>query len=348
MKTIAIVGATGYAGAELVALLLGHPEIAFDALTGSNRSEAPAADLADLHPRFRGTCPLPLSPLDPESIHARRPDAVLLATPHEASLDLASWFFDRGIPVVDLSAAFRLPDAALYPAHYGFEHDRKDLLATATYGLAELASTDLATAELIAVPGCYPTATILPVRPLVDAGLVDLAEPVIVDATSGVSGAGKGPRPHTSFCEVGLQPYAVLGHRHQPEMAAHTGARVMFTPHLGAFDRGILATIHLKLVGGVGEEDARRVLQATYGDHPCVQLLAANQWPSVQAVERTNRCDIGLQGVPEHGRLLISSAIDNLVKGAAGQAVQCLNLRLGLPMDLGLVESTPHPVGADA
>lgn len=345
MKTVAIIGATGYAGAELVSLLLGHPEIAFDALTGSNRTEAPANDLADLHPRFRGTAALPLSPLDPESIHERRPDAVLLATPHEASLELAPWFVDRGIPVVDLSAAFRLPDEALYPTHYGFQHDRGDLLATATYGLAELASENLATAELIAVPGCYPTATILPVRPLVDAGLVDLAEPVIVDATSGVSGAGRGARPHTSFCEVGLQAYGVLGHRHQPEMATHTGVPVMFTPHLGAFDRGILATIHLKLLDGVDEGDARGVLETTYGDRPGVQILAADQWPSVQAVERTNRCDIGLKGMPEHGRLLISSAIDNLVKGAAGQAVQCLNLRLGLPMDLGVGGGSLHPMG---
>ena len=336
MPTVSVIGATGYAGAELVSRLVGHPEIAISTLTGSGRIDVAAADLADLHPRLRGAIPLPLSPLDPDSIHAERPDAILLATPHEASLELAAWFVDRDIPVVDLSAAFRLPDPRLYPTHYGFEHDRPDLLEAAVYGLPELEPSRLATASLIAVPGCYPTSVILPLRPLAEAGLLDEREPAIVDAISGVSGAGRGPKAATSFCEVSLQAYGVLSHRHEPEMATHAGLAVMFTPHLGAFDRGILSTIHVKLTEGVDEQAARALLISTYEAHRGIQVLPAGSWPSVAAVVGTNRCDLGLKARPEHGRLLISSAIDNLVKGAAGQALQCLNLRLGLPMNLGL------------
>ena len=341
MSTVAVIGATGYAGAELVSLLQAHPTIEPTTLTGSSRDKPVVADLSEIHPRFRGGPPLPLSALRPELIHEQRPEAVLLATPHDASLELGAWFADRGIPVVDLSAAFRLPDPGAYPVHYGFEHERPDLLEAAAYGLASLNAEAIATATIVAVPGCYPTSMILPVRPLVEAGLVDPAEPAIVDSTSGVSGAGRGARAHTSFCEVSLQAYGVLEHRHQPEMEVHAGLPVLFSPQLGAFDRGILSSIHLKLVDGAGEADARRVLESTYALHGDVHVLAPGRWPSVAAVARTNRCDIGLAGAPAHRRLVVSSAIDNLVKGAAGQAVQCLNLRLGLPVDLGFGPASP-------
>lgn len=339
MPTVAVVGATGYAGAELVSILRRHPEVTLTALTGSSRTEPTVTDLADLHPRLRGGDPLPLAPLDPEAIVEAGTSIVMLATPHEASAELAPWFLDRGLTVLDLSAAFRLSDPAAYPTHYGFDHPRPDLLADAVYGLAELDGAAIAAASLVAVPGCYPTSVILPIRPLVEAGLVDAAEPVIVDATSGVSGAGRAAKPHTSYCEVSLQAYGALSHRHQPEMIEHAGVPVMFTPHLGAFDRGILSTIHVKLVGDATEADARAVLAETYASVPGVQVLAPGIWPSVGAVRQTNRCDIGLAAAPMHSRLLVSSAIDNLVKGAAGQAVQCLNLKAGLPIDLALAPS---------
>ena len=337
MLNVVVIGATGYAGAELVSILLGHPEVRIAMLTGSSRLAEKPRDLSDLYPRFRGGPPLPIDALDLDAVLSVEPDAVLLATPHVASLELAVWFHDRGIRVLDLSAAFRLPDCALYPAHYEFEHDRPDLLEAATYGLAELNSAAIRESMLIAVPGCYPTSFLLPVVPLVRAGLVDLLEPAIVDATSGVSGAGRKPQGHTSFCEVSLQAYGVLSHRHQPEMACHAGLDVLFTPHLGAFERGILSTIHLKLVKNATEADAREVLETTYSGEPGVAVLSPGGWPSVAAVRGTNRCDIGLVGAPTHGRLMISSAIDNLVRGASGQAVQCLNLSCGLPINTGLV-----------
>jgi N-acetyl-gamma-glutamyl-phosphate reductase len=337
MLNVVVIGATGYAGAELVSILLGHPEVRLAMLTGSSRNAEGTRDLSDLHPRFRGGPPLPIENLNLDAIEAARPDAVLLATPHEASLELAVWLHDRGIRVLDLSAAFRLPDCSLYPTHYDFEHDRPDLLDAATYGLAELNATAIRESMFIAVPGCYPTSFLLPVLPLVQAGLVDLLEPAIIDATSGVSGAGRKVQGHTSFCEVSLQAYAALGHRHQPEMACHAGLDVLFTPHLGAFERGILSTIHLKLANHATPSDAREVLESTYSEEPGVVVLASGQWPSVSAVRGTNRCDIGLVGAPAHRRLMISSAIDNLVRGAAGQAVQCLNLSCGLPINTGLL-----------
>ena len=335
MLNVVVIGATGYAGSELVSILLGHPEVHIALLTGSARVAETARDLSDLHPRFRGGPPLPIENLDLDAIEALQPDAVLLATPHDASLELATWLHDRGIRVLDLSAAFRLRDCSLYPSHYDFEHDRPDLLEIATYGLAELNATKIRDSMLIAVPGCYPTSFLLPVVPLVEAGIIDVLEPAIIDATSGVSGAGRKAQTQTSYCEVSLQAYGALNHRHQPEMASHAGLDVLFTPHLGAFERGILSTIHLKLTEQATATDARDVLESTYSGEASVVVLPSGQWPSVAAVRGTNRCDIGLIGAPTHGRLMISSAIDNLVRGAAGQAVQCLNLSCGLPINTG-------------
>ena len=340
MLNTIVIGATGYAGAELVSLLLRHPSTTPSALMGSSRAADEDRDLADLHPRFRGGPPLPVLPLDLEAVLALEPDAVFLATPHEASVEHGGWLHDRGVRVFDLSAAFRLESTAAYRRHYGFDHTRPDLLETAVYGLADLNASMILDASLVAVPGCYPTSMLLPVRPLVDAGLVDTSDPVLVDSTSGVSGAGRSARPHTSFCEVSLQAYGAFDHRHQPEMARHGAVDVLFTPHLGAYDRGILSTIHLRLAEGTCEADVRTVLSTVYADRPGVNLLPAGTWPSVAAVRGTNRCDLGLVVDATHGRLMISSAIDNLVKGAAGQAVQCLNLACGLPVDLGLTTAS--------
>ncbi|MGA0287106.1 MAG: N-acetyl-gamma-glutamyl-phosphate reductase [Phycisphaerales bacterium] len=325
----AVVGATGYAGGELLERLLGLRRVEIVGLFGSDRRSGEPPQIGDVHPRLRSRLDGVVRPADAESILATRPDAVFLATPHETSHDLAPALLAGGTVVLDLSAAFRLPDPADYPRHYGFRHEHPELLARAAYGLAELNAEAIAASDLIAVPGCYPTAVILPLRPLSDAGLLAAGEPVIVDAVSGASGAGRAPNARTVFSEVSLQAYGVMCHRHEPEMNAHGGAEVVFTPQLGAFDRGILATIHVRLRPGTSESTVRETLAAAY-DGPFVRLLPPGRWPAVRHVERTNHCDIGLAVHPRHPHVVISSAIDNLVKGASGQAVQCFELRFGL------------------
>ncbi len=335
---IVIVGAPGYTGAELATLLAAHPHAEIVGLFGSERraTDGKPELMSDLFPRLAGAVDLPVRAADAAAIIACEPDAVFLATPHEASEKLAPMLLAAGIVVLDLSAAFRLKNPALYATHYGFEHGHAALLADAVYGLPELAADEIRTANLIACPGCYPTSVILPLRPLVVAGILDPTRAVIVDSASGVSGAGRSAAVKSLFCEVSLQPYGVLTHRHQPEMAQETGARILFTPHLVALDRGILSTIHAELAPGYTLADARACLEKSYAQAPFVRLLPAGRWPSIASVAHTNCCDIAL-GTDETGtHLVISSAIDNLVKGTAGAAVQSMNLALGWPETDGL------------
>lgn len=350
-KRVVIVGASGYAGAELVGLLAAHPEAEIVALCGSSRRRDAQGDggpsrFSDLFPRFAGIVDLEVGALDVASLVALDPDAVFLATPHELSHELAPSLVARGIPTFDLSAAFRLPDASAYPTHYGFAHEQPALLASAAYGMPELFAPAIAGADLIAVPGCYPTSAILPLRPLVDAGLLRSDREIIIDSTSGVSGAGRKAEVKSLFCEVSMQAYGVFKHRHRPEIATYVTRPVSFTPHLGCWDRGILSTIHAWLAPGVDERTIRATLGARYEGQPFIRLLAAGAWPSVAGVTRTNFCDIGLAIEGDH--LLIESAIDNLVKGAAGQAVQCFNIRFGLPQAIGLLPAGCLSVGGAA
>jgi N-acetyl-gamma-glutamyl-phosphate reductase len=239
--------------------------------------------------------------------------------------------------VIDLSAAFRLHNAADYPAHYGFEHPAAHLLQRAVYGLPEFNRARIAESDLIACPGCYPTSVALALKPLAAANLIRTDRPVIVDSASGVSGAGRSPAVKSLFCEVSFQPYNALKHRHQPEMRQETGCTVLFTPHLLPLDRGIVSTIHAELADGVTEAQVRAWLQRIYEGESFVRLLPAGEWPSVGGVERTNFCDIGLAVDEATRHLLLVSSIDNLVKGASGQAVQCMNVRFGLPETMGLL-----------
>lgn len=346
-KRIVVIGASGYAGAELVGLLLEHPEAELVGLRGSARRAAGTAGdaagsgkdespsrFSDLFPRYEGLCDLPILPVGREELLTLDPDCVFLATPHELSHDLVPELLAAGIVAIDLSAAFRFPDPAVYPTHYGFAHTRPDLLRSAAYGLPELFAERIASSDLIACPGCYPTSAILPLRPLVDAGLLRGDREVIIDSASGVSGAGRKAETKSLFCEVSLQAYGVFSHRHRPEIATWAGTPVCFTPHLACYDRGILSTIHAWLKPGVTEEAVRATLDRAYAGQAFVRLLAKGKWPSVAAVRATNCCDIALGVEGDH--LLVESAIDNLVKGAAGQAVQCMNIRYGLPTTLGL------------
>ena len=340
---IAIVGAAGYTGAELVTLAANHPVVEVAGLFASERATTAPRIMSELFPRLRGVNDMPIHAASVEAIVACGAKVIFLATPHEVSAELAPALLAHGLIVIDLSAAFRLRDAAAYPAHYGFTHPASDLLAQAVYGLPELNRAALADADLIACAGCYPTSVILPLRPLMNAKLLNCSRPVIVDSASGVSGAGRGASMKNLFCEVSFQPYSPLQHRHQPEMRQETQLDILFTPHLLPLDRGIVSTIHVELVPGVSESKVRETLAAHYADEPFIRLLDAGVWSSIAAVERTNYCDISLMVDAAHNHLVIASSIDNLVKGAAGQAMQCMNIRMGCAQTMGLLPA--HSVG---
>lgn len=343
-KRVVIVGAGGYSGGELAELLLGHAQVEIVGLFGSaRRDEGGPRAFSEVFPRFRERLDLPVRAAGVEAIAALTPDVVFLCTPHEASVELAAGLRKGARPpvVLDLSAGFRLRDASMYPKHYGFEHVAPELLASAVYGLPELFRAEIAAANLIAVPGCYPTSAILPLRPLVMAGALGVrsdgrSERPVIDSTSGVSGAGRGMHLRSLFCEVHQGAYGVLSHRHQPEIDAYTGTGTVFTPHLGPYERGILSTIYVTLSPGWTEARVRDTLARAYGEERFVRLCPAGVWPTVGDVRGTNFCDIALAVDEEWGQLVMVSAIDNLVKGAAGQAVQCMNVRFGFDEGAGL------------
>ncbi|WP_411704558.1 N-acetyl-gamma-glutamyl-phosphate reductase [Edaphovirga cremea] len=328
MLNTLIVGASGYAGAELAAYLNRHPHMNITALTVSAQSADAGKLLSDLHPQFKGIIDLPVLPLKNVAEAAKGVDVVFLATAHEVSHDLAPQFLDAGCVVFDLSGAFRVSQPEFYSEYYGFTHQHPDLLEQAVYGLAEWQAEKLKEAKLIAVPGCYPTASQLALKPLVENQLLNNDQWPVIDATSGVSGAGRKASMGNSFCEVSLQPYGLFNHRHHPEITAHLGIPVIFTPHLGNFPRGILATITCRLKAGVTAQDVAEAYHNAYQDKPLVRVYKQGV-PALKAVVGLPFCDIGFAVKGEH--LIIVAAEDNLLKGAAAQAVQCMNLRFGFP-----------------
>ncbi len=337
LRTV-IVGAAGYTGAELASLLAAHPACEIVGVFGSEKRAAEGEQpLSRLFPRLRGVVDLPLRVASVQAIVDLKPNVVFLCTPHEVSAAMSEALLAAELVVIDLSAAFRLHNAADYPTHYGFEHPAAHLLQRAVYGLPEFNRARIAESDLIACPGCYPTSVALALKPLAAANLIRTDRPVIVDSASGVSGAGRSPAVKSLFCEVSFQPYNALKHRHQPEMRQETGCTVLFTPHLLPLDRGIVSTIHAELADGVTEAQVRAWLQRIYEGESFVRLLPAGEWPSVAGVERTNFCDIGVASDEATRHLLLVSSIDNLVKGASGQAVQCMNVRFGLPETMGLL-----------
>jgi N-acetyl-gamma-glutamyl-phosphate reductase len=351
---VVVIGAAGYGGAELVSILLDHPRAKLVGLFGSAKREAEGAKpqlFSDIFTRFRGRLDLPVRVTDRAAIAALSPDAIFLATPHEVSESLAGELSGVAPCILDLSAAFRFKDPAAYPAHYGFTHSHPELLSKAVYGLPELFRSQLPCAALIGVPGCYPTSAILPLAPLARAGAIARDEHgkprrVIIDATSGVSGAGRALKQGSLFCEVSLQPYGVFTHRHNPEIDVYSGTPTLFTPHLGAYDRGILSTIHVDLAPGWDQARIDALYQSTYAHEPFIRLCRKGTWPSVADVRGTNYCDFAWAVDPSHPHLIIASAIDNLVKGAAGQAVQAMNARFGLDERSGLLSVRGTEVGA--
>lgn len=333
MLNTMVVGASGYAGVELVRYVMRHPQMHLAALAVSEQSQDAGKSIAEIYPQLAGLVTLPLQRLS-EVFPLQSFDLVFLATDHQVSHDLVPQFLAAGSVVCDLSGAFRVNDTAFYPQFYGFEHQHPDLLEQAVYGLAEWQQQQLKTAQLIALPGCYPTAAQLALKPLINAGVLDLNQWPVINATSGVSGAGRKAALSNSFCEVSLQPYGVFNHRHQPEIARHLMAEVIFTPHLGNFTRGILATITCRLQPGVTQQRVAQAFEQAYADKPLVRLHA-HAMPAIKQVVGLPFCDLGFAVQGNH--VIVVAAEDNLLKGAAGQAVQCANLRFGFAQTLALL-----------
>jgi len=329
--TAVVIGASGYAGSELCRLVARHPLLTLAGCFVSEGSVDAGTKLSVLYPKLRGVVDLPLQGLDSLSLKQIKATAqvVFIATEHEAAAQLAYQLYDNKRIIIDLSGAHRLAEVQDYVTHYGFSHPHPQLLSEAVYGLAEWHTGLLANANLIAVPGCYPTATLLALKPVQH---LLASQPVIVNAVSGVTGAGRKPTHKTLGAELSLQGYGVFNHRHQPEIEQHGQTAVVFTPHLGAFKRGILATLYLQLAEGTSCQDVAEAY-AVYQKHPCVRV-GYQHTPAIQDVEHSGYCDIGWHR--KGTQLIVFAAIDNLLKGAASQALQCLNLRLGEPQTTGV------------
>lgn len=329
-----IVGFRGYSGLELQRLLGAHPLVE-PWLLEHRQDAAP-----EVHPIGRPGPPR--IPATAEAASAAGLAVVFLATPPEVSLELAPALLAQSIRVVDLSGAFRLRTVENYQTWYKAKHTEPGLLAEAVYGLPEFYRELVPNARLLSNPGCYPTAANLAIRPLVKAGVVDLARGIVCDAKSGVSGAGRKPSLKTSFCETAgnFSAYSILNHRHVPEVLMHSGldeADFSFTAHLLPVDRGILETIYFRAKDISSVEELAAVYHKAYAHEPFVRLYAPGVMPDLNRVNRTNCCDIGVLFDAKTGRAVVVSAIDNLVKGAAGQAVQNMNLMLGFPETEGLL-----------
>jgi len=339
MLKVAVVGASGYTGVELLRILHSHPEVAVTCVTSEQSAGRP---ISDVFPTLRGRYDMALENLEPVGI-AEQVDIVFTALPHKAAMEVVPTFVKMGKNVVDLSADYRLRDADVYASWYE-KHLNPELLQEAVYGIPELHRAKIGEASLVANPGCYPTSVILGIAPLLKGRVID-PKSIIVDAKSGVSGAGRGAKVEGLYCEVneGFRAYGVGGtHRHIPEieqelsLLAGSLLKVAFTPHLVPMDRGILATIYSIPLGRVTAADLITLYEAFYDGEPFVRVLPEGVFPSTAHVRGSNFCDIGIAVDERTGRVIVVSAIDNLVKGASGQAVQNMNLMCGLPETLGL------------
>jgi len=342
---VAVIGASGYAGLELVRLLVRHPGCDLVALTSL---EYPGLPFGQVFPALAGIVQLSFSDSGPEEIAAQA-DVVFTAVPHQAAMGMIPGFLARGCRVVDLSADFRFREVGLYEKWYQ-AHTAPQLLAEAVYGLPELHREELRRTRLVGNPGCYPTCVILGLAPLAQARLIK-PDSVIADCKSGASGAGRQALLGISFCEVndGFRAYKVLEHRHTPEMEqelsllAGTPVKVTFTPHLVPMSRGILGTLYAGLTESRSEEELRELYRKFYQGHPFVRLHPLGSLPDTRDVRGANYCDLAIRVAGDGKQVIVLSAIDNLTKGAAGQAVHNFNLMVGFPetMGLELVPSVP-------
>jgi N-acetyl-gamma-glutamyl-phosphate reductase len=339
-RNIAVIGVTGYTGFELATLLLRHPAIAKP--TFYVRETNGLHCLSQLFPQLRHRGEAPLRALSLEDIISSAAGTAFLATPHEVSADYAPKLLAAGLRVIDLSGAFRFSSAETFSSWYKLPAPHAAYLSHAVYGMPELYAGQIRDATLVANPGCYATSVILALRPLVQAGLLSPSQSVVCDCKSGATGAGKDPRRDLQFVEVdeNLRAYNLFSHRHTPEIMEHTGlpeSQVMFTTHLLPVARGILSTIYISLATKQSAESIEKLYREFFAAKSMVRIWPAGKLPELQHVANTNFCDIGFTLDSQGQRLIVISCLDNLGKGAAGQAVQNLNLMLGIEEQTGLL-----------
>ncbi len=346
MTKVAICGGSGYTGAELIRLLSSHPHVELVAIT-SERSEGERVD--QLFPHLKGICDLKFVSLKKNKLEEQA-ELLFLALPHGASQDRVEYFVKAGKRVIDLSADYRLRDPEVYRFWYGLEHNYPKTLKKAVYGLPELYRTKIKRAQLVANPGCYPTSALLGLYPALKAGIIN-TEGIVIDSKSGTSGAGRKADVAYNFCEINesFRAYGIATHRHTPEIEqelskiAKTEITVDFTPHLLPINRGILTTIYAPLNNkDITEDEILRIYRKHYRGEPFVRIFEETL-PDVRNVRGTNYCDIGVRINKRTSTLIVVSAIDNLLKGASGQAVQNMNLMLGLDETTGLTQIAALP-----
>lgn len=344
---VGVIGASGYGGVQLVRILTDHPKLKLAYLGGDSSA---GQEFSSLYPHLGHQVNQMIEPIDLEKI-ADRCQAVFLSLPNGLACKMAPTLLERGCKVLDLSADYRFSDLDVYTHWYGLERSDRDVAETAVYGLPELYRDRIAEAQLVGCPGCYPTASLMALSPLFKQGLV-LPETAIVDAKSGTSGGGRQPKTGLLLAEAdnSLGAYSVAGHRHTPEieqicsdLAGHE-VLVQFTPHLIPMVRGILATVYATLRDpGLVREDLLTIYGAFYRNSPWVKLLPGGVYPQTKWAWGTNLCYIGVEVDPRTNRVIVMSAIDNLMKGQAGQAIQCLNLMMGWEETLGLPKLSFYP-----
>jgi len=345
MLKVAIVGASGYTGVELIRLLLNHPQIEITCVTSRQNA---GTSISSVFPSLLGRIDLQFDPVDLDLI-IQKSDFVFTALPHKAAMEVIPDLLNAGKKVVDLSADYRLRDVAVYEAWYD-KHTSPELLDEAVYGLPELFRSDVRTARLVANPGCYPTSIALGLAPLLEKGLVDL-QSLIIDSKSGTSGAGRSAKVGSLYCEVneGFKAYGVASHRHTPEIEQTLGqlagqaVQVSFTPHLLPVSRGILSTCYASLEQSMDTAALQQLYAQRYAGEPFVRVHPVGDLPNILHVRGSNCCNIGVVSDPRTGRAIIVSVIDNLLKGAASQAVQNMNLMQGWAEDSGLKDLPLFP-----
>lgn len=345
MTRVGVVGATGYAGAELIRILAGHPEVDLAIITSRQYA---GSKFSDIYPAMATMVDMTCSEMSIDRLNEET-DVVFVALPHKLPMEIVPSLLEKGKKVIDLSADFRFSDVASYEAHYQ-RHTAKELLAASVYGLSEVYAQDIAASSLVGNPGCYPTSVLLPLVPLIKNNLVEIGT-LIADSKSGVSGAGRSLVLTSHFCEVNesFKAYKVAAHRHAPEMneilsrEAGEPVHITFTPHLVPMTRGMLTTIYASLNNNVTIEDIKICFIDFYSNCPFIRMCDDERLPDTLHVKGTNFCDIGFRIDKDNHRLILISAIDNLVKGAAGQAVQNMNIMLGFNQTTGLLQ-VPYPL----